>query len=245
MLRIGDLLMLAHGGELFCEYGLELKDRCGPGPVMVVGYANDLIGYVPDPDEFDRGGYAATTVPLMCSSFPYATCRRDVGRRGPRDVGLAQPASVRPRSAPGPSWPWSFGNTVRDSCSGWATETPTASPDHYQAMLITEAAVFTSKLSKWDEQFEGLPPHQIAKHLSVLSWRFARWHPRRRTVWYSTSADALEKKLAAIACYESQFGPTPELLERFRAFAPTTGPRRRLRGRRSPSQPRPRWARGI
>jgi hypothetical protein len=33
----------------------------------------------------------------------------------------------------------------------------------------------------------------------------------------------LEKKLAAISCYESQFGRTPELLERFRVFAQQQG----------------------
>ena len=41
---------------------------------------------------------------------------------------------------------------------GLGASTPTASPDHWQAMQITDAAVFYAKLTKWDEHFDGLPP---------------------------------------------------------------------------------------
>ena len=40
---------------------------------------------------------------------------------------------------------------------GFGGKTVLASPDHYQAMLITDAAVFYSRLTKWDEYFDGLP----------------------------------------------------------------------------------------
>ncbi len=36
---------------------------------------------------------------------------------------------------------------------GFGAKTPMASPDHYQASLLTDAAVFYSRLSKWDEYF--------------------------------------------------------------------------------------------
>src|SRR5262245_50254204 len=49
---------------------------------------------------------------------------------------------------------------------GFGSKTVLASPDHYQAMLITDAAVFYSRLTKWDEYFEGLPAHAIANQLS-------------------------------------------------------------------------------
>ena len=39
---------------------------------------------------------------------------------------------------------------------GFGGKTVLASPDHYQAMLITDAAVFYSRLTKWDEFFDGL-----------------------------------------------------------------------------------------
>src|SRR5690348_9755061 len=49
---------------------------------------------------------------------------------------------------------------------GFGGKTVLASPDHYQAMLITDAAVFYSRLTKWDEYFDGLPVHTIANQLS-------------------------------------------------------------------------------
>lgn len=39
--------------------------------------------------------------------------------------------------------------------------TPHDSPDHYQAQLITEGALFYSRLSKWDDFFHGLVVHRI------------------------------------------------------------------------------------
>jgi neutral ceramidase len=77
-LRTGDALLLAHGGELFCEFGIALKERFAPRPTFVVGYANGLIGYVPDPEDFERRGYAAVTVPKMLGNFPFTS---DVGSR--------------------------------------------------------------------------------------------------------------------------------------------------------------------
>ena len=49
---------------------------------------------------------------------------------------------------------------------GFGGKTVLASPDHYQAMLITDAAVFYSRLTKWDEHFDGLPAHTVANQLS-------------------------------------------------------------------------------
>ena len=40
---------------------------------------------------------------------------------------------------------------------GFGGKTPLASPDHWQAMQITDAAVFYSRLTKWDEHFDQLP----------------------------------------------------------------------------------------
>lgn len=37
---------------------------------------------------------------------------------------------------------------------GFGDKTPLASPDHWQAMLITDAAVFYSRLTKWDDDFD-------------------------------------------------------------------------------------------
>ncbi|MGE3316234.1 MAG: PIG-L family deacetylase, partial [Planctomycetaceae bacterium] len=48
---------------------------------------------------------------------------------------------------------------------GIADKTPMASPDHWQAMQITDAAVFYSRLTKWDSTFDNLPVHAIRKQL--------------------------------------------------------------------------------
>jgi N-acetylglucosamine malate deacetylase 1 len=105
---------------------------------------------------------------------------------------------------------------------GLGNGTPTASPDHYQAMLITDAAVFSSKLGKWDEHFGDLPPLKIARQLHYYL-EFHTLAPASRDRLVVDIGDALEKKMAAIACYESQFGHAPETLERFRVFAQQQG----------------------
>ena len=102
---------------------------------------------------------------------------------------------------------------------GMAGKTPMASPDHYQAGLITEAGVFYSRLTKWDEHFDGLTPHTIPAMLY--------YHLGFRTFWPADMAsvvfdvgDVLQKKLDAIACYRSQFPPEKAgLFDRVRAMA--------------------------
>ena len=39
---------------------------------------------------------------------------------------------------------------------GFGQKTPLASPDHWQAMQITDAGIFYSRLTKWDDYFDGL-----------------------------------------------------------------------------------------
>lgn len=102
---------------------------------------------------------------------------------------------------------------------GLGGKTPTASPDHYQAMLITEAAVFYSRLTKWDDIFSNLAVHQVPSllyyHLALRS--LSPLHADGLVVDISAT---LEKKMAAIACYKSQFPPAKaEVLTRIRAFA--------------------------
>ena len=48
---------------------------------------------------------------------------------------------------------------------GFGDKTPMASPDHWQAMQITEAAIFYSRLCKWEQYFDDLPVHIIEKQL--------------------------------------------------------------------------------
>lgn len=87
---------------------------------------------------------------------------------------------------------------------GMAGRTPGASPDHYQAQLITEASRFYSQLTKWDERFDGTEPFRI-DHLVYRPMRIAaevhHWHAQ----FVVDITDTLEQKIEAIRCYRSQF----------------------------------------
>jgi LmbE family N-acetylglucosaminyl deacetylase len=102
---------------------------------------------------------------------------------------------------------------------GLGGKTPAASPDHYQASLITESAVFYSKLTKWEEHFGELEPYIIPKHLEC-SLSFRDLSPSGHPTVVVDISDTLETKLAAAQCYVSQFPPAKaHFADRLRAFA--------------------------
>lgn len=103
---------------------------------------------------------------------------------------------------------------------GFGEKTPLASPDHYQAMLITDAAVFYSRLTKWDEHFDGLPVHTIPGYLYYTLAFAALGLPSGAGHLVVDIGETLETKLAAIRSYATQFPPgKAHVLERVRAFA--------------------------
>jgi bacillithiol biosynthesis deacetylase BshB1 len=90
---------------------------------------------------------------------------------------------------------------------GFGEKTPLASPDHWQAMLITEAAVFYSRLTKWDEHFDHLPVHSIqAFWYYSLAFHTLDLPPGTGHLVVDIS-HTLEQKLAAVHCYQTQFPP--------------------------------------
>src|SRR5687768_13003151 len=107
---------------------------------------------------------------------------------------------------------------------GFGDKTPMASPDHWQAMQITDAAVFYSRLTKWDQHFDGLPVHAIQ---AQLYFRLAfepetlGGYPSQFTVDIS---ETLETKLASVACYATQFPPAKaHVFDRIRGAAMIAG----------------------
>jgi N-acetylglucosamine malate deacetylase 1 len=106
---------------------------------------------------------------------------------------------------------------------GFGDKTPMASPDHWQAMQITDAAVFYSRLTKWDEHFDGLSVHAVSRQL------YFRLAFEPETMPGSTShltvdiAPTLERKIESIACYQTQFAHKPHVLDRVRAAAVMAG----------------------
>lgn len=58
-LEIGDFTCIALAGEMCVGCALQLKELLKPRPVLVAGYANGMVGYVPTADMLSEGGYEA------------------------------------------------------------------------------------------------------------------------------------------------------------------------------------------
>jgi len=91
-----------------------------------------------------------------------------------------------------------------------ADKTPIASPDHWQAMQITDAAIFHYHLTKWDEEFDHLPPHRVSKHVWYPLGFQTLQIPDGGSQIVTDISDTLEQKLESIRCYQSQFPPEKE-----------------------------------
>jgi LmbE family N-acetylglucosaminyl deacetylase len=107
---------------------------------------------------------------------------------------------------------------------GIGCKTPLASPDHWQAMQITDAAIFYSRLTKWDEHFDGLPVHRIKRQLyySLLhSGDFSGTSPMQ--VIHDIS-ETFATKMEAVRCYKTQFPPNKQqVFERVEHLAKSCG----------------------
>ena len=92
------------------------------------------------------------------------------------------------------------------SCITIHGRTVMASPDHYQAQLITEAAVFYSRLTKWEKYFNNLPVHRI-KNLLYFPVRAASGslHPEGYTSFLVDITEEIDQKRKALEAYKSQF----------------------------------------
>ena len=97
---------------------------------------------------------------------------------------------------------------------GIAAQTPLASPDHWQAMQITDAAVFYARLTKWDPHFDGLPVHSIRRlvwyHLALQSLTF----PEGGGHFVVDVSDVYAIKLEAVRAYATQFPPSKDRVYR-------------------------------
>lgn len=103
---------------------------------------------------------------------------------------------------------------------GFGNKTPMASPDHYQAIQITDAAVFYSRLTKWDKYFGDLPVHTIS---SQLYFHLGYEAPSKAEFGANVTvdiSDELETKIESVLCYQTQFPPEKRaILERVRGQA--------------------------
>ena len=88
---------------------------------------------------------------------------------------------------------------------GFGGKTVLASPDHFQAMQITDAAVFYSRLTKWDEHFDGLPTHTVTNQLSFPIALHGLDLPQASGYIVADIGSTLDVKLEAIRAYQTQF----------------------------------------
>jgi LmbE family N-acetylglucosaminyl deacetylase len=88
---------------------------------------------------------------------------------------------------------------------GFGDKTPMASPDHWQAMQITDAGIFYARLTKWEEHFQGLPPHRIEAQLYFTLAFYSVGPLTGAGHLISDISDTFEKKMAAVRCYATQF----------------------------------------
>jgi len=85
-----------------------------------------------------------------------------------------------------------------------AGRTPAASPDHWQAQLITEASRFYSQFTKWDDRFSGTAPFRV-EHLVYRPVPFAAEITHWPSRFVVDITDTIDRKIEAVTCYRSQF----------------------------------------
>jgi len=99
-----------------------------------------------------------------------------------------------------------------------------ASPDHWQAMQITDAAVFYARLSKWDDQFAGLPVHTVSRQLYYSLMMESEVSGTGEMQFVQDISATFEQKLDAVRCYATQFPPDKAyVFEKVEAIAKLRG----------------------
>jgi neutral ceramidase len=70
-LRLGNVAVVLHPGELYSYYGLAIRRDSPFRDTIVVGYTDDLIGYLPDPNAYKGREYSAIVVPKILDLPPF------------------------------------------------------------------------------------------------------------------------------------------------------------------------------
>ena len=103
-MRFGDLAMVFHPSELYSAYGLMVRRDSPFKDTIVVGYADDMVGYITDPVAYQKREYAAIVVPKLIGLPPFKPdtgkklaaalldLLKSVGARAARQGRLALPA---------------------------------------------------------------------------------------------------------------------------------------------------------
>lgn len=70
-MRLGAVALLFHPAELYSFYGLAIRRDSRFPVTLVVGYADDFVGYVTDPGAHQANEYAAVVVPKILGFPPF------------------------------------------------------------------------------------------------------------------------------------------------------------------------------
>lgn len=62
--KLGNQPLFSFGGELVIEYAIECKKRFGPD-IFVMGYSNDVMGYIPSATILKEGGYEGASSQMV------------------------------------------------------------------------------------------------------------------------------------------------------------------------------------
>lgn len=71
VLRVGSVGLLFHPAELYSFYGLRIRLDSPFPQTLAIGYANDIVGYLTDPNAYVAKEYAAVVVPKILGLPPF------------------------------------------------------------------------------------------------------------------------------------------------------------------------------
>lgn len=75
-MKLGGMNLIALPAEVFCEYGLKLRQQLSP--LLTIGYANGNTGYWPAKTAYaNQADYAAYLAPKIYDVFPFASSLED------------------------------------------------------------------------------------------------------------------------------------------------------------------------
>lgn len=78
VMHLGELPIVFHPAELYSVYGLTIRRDSPAENTIVVGYCDDMVGYVTDPKAYENNEYAAIVVPKILGWPPF---KPDTGRK--------------------------------------------------------------------------------------------------------------------------------------------------------------------
>jgi len=70
-MQLGPVGLVFHPSELYSYYGLAIRRDAPLDDTLVVGYADGMIGYLPDRQAYESGEYSALTVPKILDYPPF------------------------------------------------------------------------------------------------------------------------------------------------------------------------------